>query len=174
MATTHEENYTVTRVIRHIPKPFQEVMSKLESSIIHGAEPLSILRGDAVKSKEAYEEATNKKLGPHGFMQFLQLNHGAWMGLYGVHVGKQAIRVIFGNPQVAITMLQHDVRAGLSVPVEALVLEREDGDGTDVIMIKPSTLIAGGVQREQGKKLREAAEKLDEKLEELWNWIAEE
>jgi exonuclease V len=173
MATKHEENYTITRVTRHILKPFNEVMSKLESSIDNSPEPMSILRGDALKSKEAYEEATNKKLGPHDFMQFLQIKHGAWMGLYGVHVGKQATRVIFGNPQVAITMLEHDVRAGLFVPVEALVLEREDGDGTDVIMVKPSSLIAGGVEGEQGRKLRESAEKLDEKVEKLWSWVAE-
>lgn len=106
-------------------------------------------------------------------MQFLQIKHGAWMGFYGVHVGKQASRVIFGNPHVVITMLEHDLRAGLFVPVEALVLERKDRKGTDVIMLKPSALIAGGLDREQGKNLREAAEELDEKVDKLWNWVAE-
>ena len=174
MSTTNESSFTVTRVTRYIPKPFQEVMSRLESSIKQSSEPLSILSPDARSSKESYEAATNKQLGPHGFMQFLQLKHGAWMGLYGVHGGKGATRVIFGNPQVAITMLQHDVRAGLFVPVEALVLESEDGEGTDVIMIKPSSLIAGGVDGEQGRQLREAAEKLDEKVNKLWDWVAED
>lgn len=134
---------------------------------------MSILRSDALKSKESYEEATNSQLGPHDFMEFLQIKHGSWMGLYGVHVDKQATRVIFGNPKVAITMLVHDVRAGLFVPVEALVLEREDGNGTDVVMIKPSSLIAGGVDGEQGQKLKHAAEKLDEKVDKLWDWVAE-
>ena len=65
------------------------------------------------------------------------------------------------------------MRAGLFVPIEALVLERDDGDGSDMIMIKPSTLIAGGVDGEKGKQLREAAERLDEKAEKLWEWVAE-
>jgi exonuclease V len=148
-------------------------MSKLESSIKQSNNPMSILGPEALKSKESYEEATNSQLGPHGFMQFLQIKHGSWMGLYGVQVGKQATRVIFGNPQIAITMLVHDVKAGLFVPIEALVLERGDGDGTDVIMIKPSTLIAGGADGENGKKLRDAAEKLDEKVDKLWEWVTE-
>ena len=173
MATKHEETYSITRVTRHIRRPYNEVISRLESSIKQSDNPMSILGPSATKGKEAYEEAVNSQLGPHGFMQFLQLKHGSWMGLYGVHVGKQATRVVFGNPQVAITMLKHDVRAGLFVPVEALVLEREDGNGTDVIMMKPSTLIAGGSDGEQGRKLRDAAEVLDEKVDALWNWVAE-
>ena len=119
-------------------------MRKLESSIKVGDKPFSILEPSALKSKDVFEEHTNAQLGPHGFMQFVQMKHGAWMGLYGVHEGRQATRVIFGNPQIAITMLKIDISAGLHVPVEALVLEREDGDGTDVIMIQPSSLIAGG------------------------------
>lgn len=173
MATKREDTYSITRITRHIPKPYAEVMSKLESSIKQSNSPMSILGSEALKSKETYEEATNAQLGPHGFMQFLQIKHGSWMGLYGVHVGKQATRVIFGNPQIAITMLVHEVEAGLFVPVEALVLERGDGDGTDVIMIKPSTLIAGGADGDKGKQLRQAAEKLDEKVDKLWEWVAE-
>jgi exonuclease V len=173
MAAKQEDIYSITRVTWHIAKPYDEVMARLESSIKRSENPMAILGPNAVKSKEAYEEATNSQLGPHGFMQFSQIKHGSWMGLYGVHVGKHATRVRFGNPQIAITMLVHDVRAGLFVPVEALVLEREDGDGTDVIMIKPSTLIAGGVDGEKNKQLKEAAEKLDEKVEKLWQWVAE-
>ena len=173
MATTQEETFKVVRITRHIPKPYTEVMKKLESSIKVSDSPFSILEPPALKSKDVFEEHTNARLGPHGFMQFLQMKHGSWMGLYGVHTGRQATRVVFGNPQIAITMLEHDVRAGLYVPVEALVLEKEDGQGTDVIMIKPSSLIAGGLESERDRKLREAAEKLDEKVNKLWQWVAE-
>lgn len=173
MASKQEQEFTAIRITTHIPKLYSEVMNKLESSIKNSDSPMSILGPAALKSKEAYEDATNAQLGPHGFMQFVQFKHGAWMGLYGVHAGKQATRVIFGNPQIAITMLEHDVKAGLYVPVEALILEKEDGHGTDVIMIKPSSLIAGGIDGEQGQKLREAAEKLDEKVDKLWQWVAE-
>lgn len=33
-------------------------------------------------------------------------------------------RIILGNPLIAITMLKHDMTAGLAVPVELLVLEK--------------------------------------------------
>jgi hypothetical protein len=66
--------------------------------------------------------------------------------------------------------LRHDVAAGLFVPVEALLVERLDGRGTDVVQIKPSTLIAG--REEASGELREAARVLDGKLEELWAFVA--
>jgi uncharacterized protein (DUF302 family) len=170
MATTHEESHTITRITRFIPKPFNDVLAKLQSSIKKPTEDpgLSIL--NHMDSKESFEAATNAGLGPHGFMQFAQWNHGSWMHLYGVHEGKQSTRIVFGNPQIAITMLKHDVTAGLFAPVEALVVERADGKGTDVIQIKPSTLVAGreGVTKE----LRDAAEVLDAKLEKLWAFVA--
>jgi len=170
MATTHSETHTITRTTRFIPKPFDAVLSKLHSSIRQPtpSPALSIL--NHLDSKESFEAATNKALGPHGFMQFEQWNHGSWMHLYGVHGGKQATRIVFGNPQIAITMLEHDVRAGLFVPVEALLVERSDGRGTDVVQIKPSTLIAG--MEGSSRELREAAETLDGKLEELWAFVA--
>jgi uncharacterized protein (DUF302 family) len=92
------------------------------------------------------------------------------MHLYGVHEGKRSTRIVFGNPQIAITMLRHDVAAGLFVPVEALIVEREDGRGTDVVQIKPSTLVAG--REGSSQELRDAARALDEKLEGLWTWVA--
>jgi uncharacterized protein (DUF302 family) len=158
MATTHSETHTITRTTRFIPKPFPEVLSKLQSSILQPTPNpgMSILNN--LSSKESFEAATNAALGPHGFMQFAEWKHGSWMHLYGVHKGKQSTRIVFGNPQIAITMLRHDVMAGLFVPVEALIVEREDGRGTDVVQIKPSTLVARA---------------LDEKLERLWAWVAE-
>lgn len=65
-------------------------------------------------------------------MQFQQFNHGDWMSLYGVNRGRKVVRIIFGNPQIAITMIRHDVGAALFVPVEVLIIEREDGK-TDVV-----------------------------------------
>ena len=173
MGATQEENFTVTRITRYIPKSFDQVMERLKSSIKIQASPgTDILK--STDSKEAFIAATHEYLGPHDFMHFAELNHGAWTSLFGFHKGLQAKRIIFGNPFIAITMLEHDMRAGLFAPVEALVLEREDGHGTDVIMIKPSTIIAGGVDGERGKALGDAAEKLDKKLEDLWQWVASE
>jgi len=67
-------------------------------------------------------------------------------------------------------MLQHDLKAGLAVPVELLVRELEGGRGTEVSWQVPSTLVCG----ENGDaKLVEAAKVLDGKLEELIRWACE-
>jgi len=171
MATTKEQTQPITRTVRFIPKPFNDVLAKLQSSI-KKEQPASSPGGMSVlnhlDSKASFEAATNAALGPHGFMQFEQWNHGSWMHLYGVHGGKQATRIVFGNPQIAITMLRHDVTAGLFVPVEALLVERDGG--TEIVQIKPSTLIAGADG--SSEELEAAAKVLDGKLEELWAYVA--
>lgn len=133
MSTRTETTYQTTRITRTYAKPFDKVLERLHSSIKKpsvGAGGLSIL--DDLSSKEAFESVTNTALGPHGFMQFQQFNHGDWMSLYGVHRNRKVVRIIFGNPQIAITMIRHDVGAALFVPVEVLIIEREDGR-TDVV-----------------------------------------
>lgn len=61
-------------------------------------------------------------------------------------------------------MLKHDMGAGLYVPVELLVLEPEEGKGTNVVYQLPSGLIAEGRENEE---LMAAAKVLDGKLEKL-------
>lgn len=57
--------------------------------------------------------------GPSGFMLFALVEHGAWITKAGID--RKAIRAILGNPLIAITMLRHDVSAGLFAPVELLI-----------------------------------------------------
>jgi len=67
-------------------------------------------------------------------------------------------------------MIQHDLTAGLSVPIQMLVQEKseEDGGGCDLVYFLPSALIAG----ERGdRELEKAAKVLDEKLATLVNWL---
>lgn len=134
MSTRTETTYYTTRITRTYNKPFDGVVERLHSSIKKpSGTGLGIL--DSLSSKEAFEEVTNAALGPHGFMQFQQFNHGDWLSLYGVNGGRKVARIIFGNPQIAITMIKHDISAGLFVPVEVLIMEREDGK-TDVVQGK--------------------------------------
>jgi hypothetical protein len=53
--------------------------------------------------------------------------------LYEVGGGLQAKRIISGNPLIAITMLKHDLTAGLAVPVELLILEKRKEEGGGLI-----------------------------------------
>jgi uncharacterized protein (DUF302 family) len=74
----------------------------------------------------------------------------------------KAKRIILGHPLVAIMILKHDMTAGLAVPVELLVLEKEGG--VDLVYQLPSALIAG-LNRDE--KLVSVADALDRKLEKL-------
>jgi len=62
-------------------------------------------------------------------------------------------------PLIAITMLQHDLTAGLFAPVELLILE-EDDNRSSLTYIRPSSLMV----IEDNPPLRAAALVLDEKL----------
>ncbi|RFU81978.1 hypothetical protein TARUN_208 [Trichoderma arundinaceum] len=169
MAIRHEDTYSIARVTLTIPRPFDTVLARLQSSIKQFSdEGLSILQ--QAHDVDAFQGAVESMVGPHGFMQFGAIDHGRWTGLFGVHKGLKSIRIIFGNPLIAITMLRHDYQSGLWVPVEALLIEREDGKGTDVVYVRPSTYI---VRDKENEKLKEAAEALDNKLEKLWEFVIE-
>jgi uncharacterized protein (DUF302 family) len=60
--------------------------------------------------------------------------------VYGIR--RRTVRWILGNPTLAVTMIRHDVNAGLFVPVELLVTEQPEGRGTSVLYVRPSSLIA--------------------------------
>jgi len=174
MATKKVETYTETRITFHSTKPFDSIMAKLYASIgspekIHAW--LEIAKGItsySAESRDKFVAATEKTVGPHGFMIFQEFNHGAWVPLFSVGDGLKSKRIILGNPLIAITMLKHDMTAGLAVPVELLVLERIEG-GVDLIYQLPSTLIAG-LNRDE--ELVRAAEVLDGKLEKLVRDVA--
>jgi uncharacterized protein (DUF302 family) len=67
------------------------------------------------------------------------------------------------NPLIAITMIRHDITAGLFAPVEVLVTEKESGPGTTIAYVRPSSLMV----IEENPPLREAAKALDEKFDAL-------
>ena len=105
---------------------------------------------------EAYQRRVEPYVGPSGFMLFALLDHGAWIGKAGIE--RKVLRVILGNPLIAITMLRHDQTAGLFVPVEMLILD-ENGSSS-LTYVRPSSLMSV----EDNAQLRSAAEALDVKL----------
>src|SRR5258708_39682085 len=118
---------------------------------------------DAVKraASSPDEASYNKEIatqyaGPSGFMRLASLDHGSWIGRFGVK--RRSVGWIFGNPVVALTMLRHDISAGLFVPIELLVTEEEDGGGAILTYLRPSSLI---VIDPKAHELQEAAGKLD-------------
>ncbi len=67
--------------------------------------------------------------------------------------------MVLGNPLIAITMLRHDVTAGLFAPVELLITEEDDG-GSAITYVVPSSLMVV----EPNDPLLAAAQALDDKL----------
>jgi Domain of unknown function DUF302 len=105
-----------------------------------------------------FEKRVNAKIGPSDFTRFLTLDHGDWQSFFGLP--RKARHYVIGNPLIAITMLRHDIRVGLNVPVRVYIYRDEASGTTRFEYDQPSTLMSGLDNRD----VSAAAEKLDAKL----------
>ena len=123
-----------------------------------GDEPVPIDDiGRQFKTWESYETAVQSHVGPSGFMLFASWNHGGWIVKAGID--KKVLRLVIGNPLIAITMLRHDVTAGLFAPVELLLTEEENGTSALTYVVPSSLMVV-----EPNPPLLSAARELDAKL----------
>ena len=156
--------FTGVRMRFDSSKSFDELVDALLSDV--GEKPVMI---DDIainfESWDAYQEKVETYVGPSGFMLFGLLNHGGWIKKVGIE--RKALRVIIGNPLIAITMLGHDLTAGLFAPVELLLVE-EDNSRSSLIYVQPSSLMVV----ETNPPLLAAARELDAKLAALASAIA--
>jgi uncharacterized protein (DUF302 family) len=155
MSATKLSNSSVTRITLQTTTSYSEVVEAIYADIGHAPVSLPELTAQS-ESWEEYEKATTQKLGPSGFMLFGSFDHGAWVKKAGLN--QAAVRIILGNPLIAITLLRHDIAAGLFVPVELLVVE--ESVGTSVTYLRPSTLLDA-----PSAPLLQAARALDAKLD---------
>ncbi|HEY4087592.1 MAG TPA: DUF302 domain-containing protein [Bryobacteraceae bacterium] len=140
-------------------KSFDELVRALLADV--GEKPLAIDDLPAkFESWELYKAEVESHVGPSGFILFALLNHGAW--IRKVHLQQKVLRLIIGNPLLAITMLRHDLTAGLFAPVELIVIE-EGGDQSSLTYVRPSSLMVV----EPNEPLLTAARELDAKLQAL-------
>lgn len=154
-----ETRFGGVRVRYDSAKSYDELVAALLADIGEKPVPIDDIVG-TVDSWESYRQEVQRHVGPSGFMLFGLFNHGGWITKAGID--RKALRVILGNPLIAITMLRHDVTAGLFAPVELLVVE-EDNDRSSLIYVKPSSLMVV----EPNLELLNAAEELDAKLASL-------
>ncbi|MGZ4578559.1 MAG: DUF302 domain-containing protein [Mycobacterium sp.] len=150
-----EIRFDGVRVRYDSTKSYDELLAALLDDM--GEQPVPI--NDIATTTDdwrSYQERVEPHVGPSGFMLFALIDHGAWITKAGI--GRKAIRVILGNPLIAITMLRHDVTAGLFAPVELLLLD--EGTGSSLTYLKPSSLMVV----EPNPELLSAAEELDAKL----------
>ncbi len=152
---THELPFDGVRVRYDSAKSYDELRAALLADI--GEQPVPI--NDIATSSgdwSSYQGRVEHYVGPSGFMLFGLFDHGAWIGKAGIE--RKVLRVILGNPLIAITMLRHDVSAGLFAPVEVLILD--EGTGSSLTYVRPSSLMVV----EPNPELLSAAQRLDAKL----------
>jgi uncharacterized protein (DUF302 family) len=138
-------------------RPFDEVISLFEEQV-GTLEEMGWPTIPAAASDQAdFERRVKEILGPSGFTRFLTIDHGAWVTKQGRPT--RFIMYVLGNPMIAITMIEHDIEAGLDVPVRLAIYEDQDGK-TRVVFNLPSSLMSGL----DSAKVHTAALKLDAKL----------
>ena len=139
-------------------RSFEEVVSAFESAVgsVEDIGFPALLA--ATKSAEEFESQVQSRESTSGFMRFLTVDHGSWMARVGLNA--RARMYTIGNPLIARTMLEHDIAAGLNVPLRLMIYEEPATRTTRLTYDLPSSLM-GGLQNE---KIAAAAKKLDAKL----------
>ena len=153
-----EVEFTGKRIRHHSTLSFDDVLARLRARV--GETTLDNVVGLS-GTREEFEGKVQQYVGDSGFMLFSQIDHGRWIEKYGIK--RRLLRWIFGNPLIAITMIQHDYTAGLFVPIELLLAESDDGASCNVTYVVPSSLIAV----DANPQLLSAAQALDAKAETL-------
>lgn len=141
---------------------FDEVLTRLRSLMgrVHPSEIVALAQS-AIPEAEFVRVVQERFEGESGFMLFAEIDHGGWLPKFQIH--RRTVRWILGNPLIAVTMIRHDITAGLFAPVEILVTEAEDGQGTLVTYLRPSSLMV----IEENPPLLAMATLLDAKLDAL-------
>ncbi|OBF11490.1 DUF302 domain-containing protein [Mycobacterium sp. 852002-10029_SCH5224772] len=150
-----ETHFDGVRVRYDSTKSCDELVAALLADIGESPVPINDI-ATSTYDWQAYQQRVQTHVGPSGFMLFGTVDHSAWITKAGVD--RKALRVILGNPLIAITMLRHDVSAGLFAPVELLLTD--NGTGSSVTYVKPSSLMVV----EPNPELLSAAKELDAKL----------
>ena len=139
-------------------RSFEEVVSAFESavgSVENSGFPELLV---STKSAEEFESRVKSREGKSGFMRFLTVDHGTWLARIGLNA--KARMYTIGNPLIARTMLEHDIAAGLNVPVRLMIYEDALSRTTRLIYDLPSPLMSGL----KNEKVAAAAKKLEAKL----------
>jgi uncharacterized protein (DUF302 family) len=151
----HETRFDGVRVRYDSTKSYEELLAALLADIGERPVPINDI-ATAAGDWQSYQQRVESLVGSSGFMLFGLVDHGAWITKAGID--RRVMRVILGNPLIAITMLCHDVTAGLFAPVEMLLLD--EGEGSSLTYVKPSSLMVV----EPNPELLSAAAELDAKL----------
>ena len=149
--TVHHNEHLSSRSFEEVVDVFESAVGSVEDT---GFPALLA----STKSAEEFESQVKSRESTSGFMRFLTVDHGAWLARIGLMA--KARMYTIGNPLIAQTMLEHDIAAGLNVPVRLLIYEDAVNRTTRLAYDLPSSLMRGL----QNNKVTAAAKKLDAKL----------
>ncbi len=149
--TVHHNEHVSSRSFDEVVRAFEAAVGSVENI---GLEALSA----STKSADEFESQVKSRESTSGFMRFFTVDHGAWMARVGLNARARVYTI--GNPLIARTMLEHDIAAGLNVPVRLMIYEDPVSRTTRLTYDLPSSLMSGL----KNKKVDAAAKKLDAKL----------
>jgi len=163
-----EQQQYVVQHIEHISShSFDQVVVDFEALVGCVENGAFQKLAEAANDQEDFKTRVRQHEGKSGFMQFLLVDHGAWLPHVGIS-GKKARMYTIGNPLIAETMLKYDVRVGLNVPVRLLIYENSTDGTVRLAYDLPSSLMS----RLNNEDVTTAAKKLDAKLQELCENVA--
>ena len=119
---------------------------------------INALANETISERDFSRLVEERYVGKSGFMLFAEMDHGGWLPKFGIN--QRVVRWILGNPLLAITMIRHDITAGLFAPVELLAAEELNQRGTTLTYVRPSSLMV----IDDNAPLLAAARILDAKL----------
>ena len=156
------QRFSGVRITHCSAMAFDEVVARLRAHMgALSAQQVSEFGRQATSVAE-FEDAVKPRLGDSGFVLMQEIDHGAWLKIYGV-AGRH-LRWIYGNPLIAVTLIRPDPIAGLFAPLELLITEGPRG-GVFITYVEPSSQIV--VDGDETEALRTAAKGLDAKVEAL-------
>ena len=158
-AVVERKPFSGTRIVVHGDRAFDAVLDALRQLMGRATlAEINDLAKETVSETDFSSRVEDRYVGASGFMLFAEIDHGGWLPRFGIN--QRVVRLILGNPLYAITMIRHDITAGLFAPVELLVAEKSDRRGTIVTYVRPSSLMV----IEDNVPLLEAARALDAKM----------
>ena len=164
-ATRQTHNFQGVRIQFESTLPFDEVLNRLRTQCGRAsAGAIGEIAAQASSVAEFEREVNRNLVGPSGFMIFAEFDHSPWIRAYDLN--RRVLRIILGNPLIAITMLREDISAALFAPVELLLTD--SSTGATIQYVLPSSLIAIN----DNPPLLKAAQALDEKLGALISTIS--
>ena len=149
--TVHHNEHVSSRSFEEVVNAFESAVGSVEDKGFPALLASS-------KNAEEFETSVHSREGTSGFMRFLTVDHGAWLARIGLNARVRMYTI--GNPLIAQTMLEHDIAAGLNVPVRLMIYEDAVSRTTRLAYDLPSSLMSGL----QNEKVAAAAKKLDAKL----------